>query len=118
MNLEKKKKNLSKLNTFLKKKMLFLAILNVFIGNLCYSHNGPVWLTCLPACTHSTRMSHYEAMLNVSSVLPSFSLCSPLTHMSLNLGTDTESQRYYSWNACYVFSTNERMKKNKQRGPN
>lgn len=30
--------------------------------------------------------------------------------------TDTESRWYYSWNACYVFSTNERMKKNKQRG--
>lgn len=29
---------------------------------------------------------------------------------------DTESRQYYSWNACYVFSANERMKKNKQWG--
>lgn len=39
-----------------------------------------------------------------------------LTLMGLNPHTDTESQWYYSWNACYVFSTNERMKQNKQRG--
>lgn len=39
-----------------------------------------------------------------------------LTLTGPNPHTDTESQWYYSWNACYVFSTNERMKKNKQRG--
>lgn len=39
-----------------------------------------------------------------------------LTCMNPQPCTDTESRWYYSWNACYVFSTNERMKKNKQRG--
>lgn len=39
-----------------------------------------------------------------------------LTLMGPNPLTDTESQWYYSWNVGYVFSTNERMEKNKQRG--
>lgn len=36
--------------------------------------------------------------------------------MSLNCCGDTKSRRYYSWNAGYVFSTNERTEERKQRG--
>lgn len=81
------------------------------------SISAPVWLTCKPTSTNSTKMNHYEAMPKVSSVLPSLSISTThtLTH-TLNLHTDTESQWYYSWNVCYVCSTNERMKENKQRG--
>lgn len=65
--------------------------------SLQYYSNAPVWLNRLPACTHSTSMNHYEVLLG-------------FTNMSCY--TDTE----YHWNVHYVSSTNERMKKNKQKG--
>lgn len=37
--------------------------------------------------------------------------------MSLNCCAETKPRWYDSWNACYVFSTNERMEGRKQRGP-
>lgn len=66
-------------------------------------------------------MNHNEAMPDFSGgVLPPLPLSASCRHTLTLMGpkarADTESRRYYSWNACYVFSANERMKKNKQWG--
>ncbi len=96
--------------------MQLSASLNVFIRNLQYSQNAPLWLI------HARIAQGWIIMRQclTSLVYCHLSLCmfavDTLTHTSPNPHTDTESQWYYSWNACYVFSTNERMKKNKQRG--
>ena len=90
---------------------------------VCMSSLGISYIPIMPlcGCLHAHIAQGWIIMRQcLFSALPSLSLSArhwhSHTHTSPNPRTDTESQWYYSWNACYVFSTNERMKKNKQRG--
>ena len=91
-----------------KRKKVKCSFHSVFIGDL----GAPVQRICLPTCTHCWGMNHAEAMPGVSSVPPSL----PWSVSCRHTYSDTVALQYSSWNACDVFSTNERMKENKQRG--